>query len=126
MPRAEAVDRLPGIMRQRGNICTPTLGAAPRWGADPSSPSPDAAAAHRGPPVQREESMNPQCHAGKLESMKFGEYEMAKKELARLVKHHAKGQVTIPADFRQKLGIDENSVLRRSSTVRASCHPASN
>lgn len=37
---------------------------------------------------------------------------MEKEESTRLVKPYAKGQVTIPADFRQKLGIDENTILR--------------
>lgn len=30
----------------------------------------------------------------------------------RLVKPYAKGQITIPADFRKRLGIDENTLLR--------------
>lgn len=37
---------------------------------------------------------------------------MAEKGAARLVKPYAKGQVTIPADFREKLGIDENTILQ--------------
>lgn len=37
---------------------------------------------------------------------------MAEKDAARLVKPYAKGQVTIPADFREKLGIDENTILQ--------------
>ena len=30
----------------------------------------------------------------------------------RLVKPRARGQITIPADFREELGIDENTVLQ--------------
>jgi AbrB family looped-hinge helix DNA binding protein len=37
---------------------------------------------------------------------------MVRKGTARLVKPRAKGQVTIPSDFREKLGIDENTILR--------------
>ncbi|NIM95006.1 MAG: AbrB/MazE/SpoVT family DNA-binding domain-containing protein [Anaerolineales bacterium] len=37
---------------------------------------------------------------------------MAKEDLTRLVKPYAKGQITIPADFRERLGIDENSILQ--------------
>lgn len=37
---------------------------------------------------------------------------MAQRDAARLVKPYAKGQVTIPADFREKLGIDENTILQ--------------
>lgn len=37
---------------------------------------------------------------------------MAEEDTARLVKPYAKGQVTIPADFRKKLGIDENTILQ--------------
>ena len=37
---------------------------------------------------------------------------MALKDSTRLVKPYAKGQVTIPADFRDKLGIDENTILQ--------------
>lgn len=37
---------------------------------------------------------------------------MAERDAARLVKPYAKGQVTIPADFREKLGIDENTILQ--------------
>lgn len=37
---------------------------------------------------------------------------MAKKGTKRLVKPYAKGQVTIPADFRERLGIDENTILQ--------------
>lgn len=36
---------------------------------------------------------------------------MAEKAPIRLVKPYAKGQITIPADFRQQLGIDENTIL---------------
>jgi len=37
---------------------------------------------------------------------------MAKDRSTRLVKPYAKGQITIPADFRKRLGIDENTLLR--------------
>ncbi|MCK4898893.1 MAG: AbrB/MazE/SpoVT family DNA-binding domain-containing protein [Anaerolineales bacterium] len=37
---------------------------------------------------------------------------MANKETTRLVKPYAKGQVTIPAEFREKLNIDENTILQ--------------
>lgn len=37
---------------------------------------------------------------------------MAVKDTTRLVKPYAKGQVTIPADFREELGIDENTILQ--------------
>ena len=37
---------------------------------------------------------------------------MPKESNTRLVKPYAKGQITIPADFREKLGIDENSILQ--------------
>jgi len=37
---------------------------------------------------------------------------MAKKEIARLVKPYSKGQVTIPIEFREKLRIDSNTILR--------------
>lgn len=37
---------------------------------------------------------------------------MPERDATRLVKPYAKGQVTIPADFREKLGIDENTILQ--------------
>ena len=37
---------------------------------------------------------------------------MVKENNTRLVKPYAKGQITIPADFREKLGIDEDSILQ--------------
>ena len=37
---------------------------------------------------------------------------MPKESNTRLVKPYSKGQITIPADFREKLGIDENSILQ--------------
>jgi AbrB family looped-hinge helix DNA binding protein len=37
---------------------------------------------------------------------------MAQEDTKRLVKPYAKGQVTIPADFRERLGIDENTILQ--------------
>jgi AbrB family looped-hinge helix DNA binding protein len=37
---------------------------------------------------------------------------MANEETMRLVKPYAKGQVTIPAEFREKLNIDENTILK--------------
>jgi AbrB family looped-hinge helix DNA binding protein len=36
---------------------------------------------------------------------------MAEEDNKRLVKSYAKGQVTIPAEFRERLGIDENTIL---------------
>jgi AbrB family looped-hinge helix DNA binding protein len=37
---------------------------------------------------------------------------MSNKETTRLVKPYAKGQVTIPAEFRERLSIDENTILQ--------------
>lgn len=37
---------------------------------------------------------------------------MTEDRSTRLVKPYAKGQITIPADFRKRLGIDENTLLR--------------
>lgn len=37
---------------------------------------------------------------------------MASARMTRLVKLYERGQVTIPAEYRQRLGIDENSVLQ--------------
>jgi AbrB family looped-hinge helix DNA binding protein len=37
---------------------------------------------------------------------------MAKNDSTRLVRPYAKGQITIPAEFRKRLGIDESSLLR--------------
>ncbi|MDF1500061.1 MAG: AbrB/MazE/SpoVT family DNA-binding domain-containing protein [Anaerolineales bacterium] len=37
---------------------------------------------------------------------------MAKDKSTRLVKPFAKGQITIPAEFRKQLGIDESTLLR--------------
>lgn len=37
---------------------------------------------------------------------------MAEKGARRLVKPYAKGQVTIPVEFREKLGIDETTILQ--------------
>ncbi len=37
---------------------------------------------------------------------------MSKDDLTRLVKPYAKGQITIPAEFRERLGIDEDSILQ--------------
>lgn len=37
---------------------------------------------------------------------------MAVERTTRLVKLYARGQITIPAEFRQRLGIDESSVLQ--------------
>ncbi len=37
---------------------------------------------------------------------------MVKDNNTRLVKPYAKGQITIPAEFREKLGIDEDSILQ--------------
>ncbi len=37
---------------------------------------------------------------------------MTEKETVRLVKPYARGQITIPAEFRERLGIDENTILQ--------------
>ena len=37
---------------------------------------------------------------------------MGNQSTTRLVKPRARGQITIPADFREELGIDENTVLQ--------------
>jgi AbrB family looped-hinge helix DNA binding protein len=37
---------------------------------------------------------------------------MAEDRSIRLVKLYAKGQITIPAEFRKRLGIDEHTLLR--------------
>lgn len=37
---------------------------------------------------------------------------MADEDATRLVKPRARGQITIPAEFREQLGIDENTVLQ--------------
>ena len=37
---------------------------------------------------------------------------MGNRSTIRLVKPRARGQITIPADFRDQLGIDENTVLQ--------------
>ena len=37
---------------------------------------------------------------------------MVKENNTRLVKPYAKGQITIPAEFREKLGIDQDSILQ--------------
>jgi AbrB family looped-hinge helix DNA binding protein len=48
---------------------------------------------------------------------------MAAKALTRIVRPQAKGQITIPADFRERLGIDQNTFLQltvRGSTIEVS------
>jgi AbrB family looped-hinge helix DNA binding protein len=45
---------------------------------------------------------------------------MTTKDLTRIVRPRAKGQITIPAEFRERLGIDEGSFLQmrlRGSTI---------
>jgi AbrB family looped-hinge helix DNA binding protein len=37
---------------------------------------------------------------------------MGSKRDTRLVRLYRRGQITIPADFREQLGIDENTILR--------------
>ena len=37
---------------------------------------------------------------------------MANQSTTRLVRLYARGQITIPADFRERLGMDENTVLQ--------------
>jgi AbrB family looped-hinge helix DNA binding protein len=48
---------------------------------------------------------------------------MATKALTRIVRPQAKGQITIPADFRQRLGIDQGTFLQltlRGTTIQIS------
>jgi len=48
---------------------------------------------------------------------------MAAKVLTRIVRPQAKGQITIPADFRERLGIDQSTFLQltlRGSTIEVS------
>ena len=48
---------------------------------------------------------------------------MAAKALTRIVRPQAKGQITIPADFRERLGIDQSTFLQltlRGSTIEVS------
>ena len=48
---------------------------------------------------------------------------MAAKALTRIVRPQAKGQITIPADFRERLGIDQETFLQltlRGSTIEVS------
>jgi len=48
---------------------------------------------------------------------------MAAKALTRIVRPQAKGQITIPADFRERLGIDQDTFLQltvRGSTIEVS------
>ena len=45
---------------------------------------------------------------------------MGKQSTTRLVKPYARGQITIPVEFRERLGIDENTVLQmrlKGSTI---------
>lgn len=37
---------------------------------------------------------------------------MSEKRLSRLIRPHGKGQITIPVEFRRRLGIDEDTILR--------------
>jgi len=48
---------------------------------------------------------------------------MSDKDLTRLVKPYAKGQITIPAEFRERLGIDKDTILQlglKGSTIEIS------
>jgi bifunctional DNA-binding transcriptional regulator/antitoxin component of YhaV-PrlF toxin-antitoxin module len=48
---------------------------------------------------------------------------MAAKALTRIVRPQAKGQITIPADFRERLAIDQDTFLQltlRGSTIEVS------
>ncbi len=48
---------------------------------------------------------------------------MGDKALTRIIRPQAKGQITIPSDFRERLGIDQGSFLRltlRGSTIEVS------
>ena len=39
---------------------------------------------------------------------------MAEKSKTRFIRPYARGQITIPAEFRKRLGIDENTILQVS------------
>jgi AbrB family looped-hinge helix DNA binding protein len=57
---------------------------------------------------------------GKVERRTF---RMTTKALTRIVRPQAKGQITIPADFRERLGIDQGTFLQltlRGSTIEVS------
>jgi AbrB family looped-hinge helix DNA binding protein len=41
----------------------------------------------------------------------FGEMEMSQVDLTRVVRPLRRGQITIPADFRRRLGIDDDTLL---------------
>jgi len=48
---------------------------------------------------------------------------MAQKPLTRIVRSQARGQITVPIEFRQRLGIDQNTFLRltlRGSRIEVS------
>jgi len=48
---------------------------------------------------------------------------MAEKPLTRIVRSQAKGQITVPMEFRERLGIDQNTFLRltlRGSKIEVS------
>ena len=48
---------------------------------------------------------------------------MAQKPLTRIVRSQAKGQITVPIEFRKRLGIDQNTFLRltlRGSRIEVS------
>lgn len=48
---------------------------------------------------------------------------MAEKPLTRIVRSQAKGQITVPIEFRERLGIDQNTFLRltlRGSKIEVS------
>ncbi len=40
------------------------------------------------------------------------EVQEAQRTLTRLIRPHGKGQITIPVEFRRRLGIDERTILR--------------
>lgn len=49
---------------------------------------------------------------GGFHNIEDGASKMAKEGVKRLVKSSAEGRVTIPADYRERLGIDENTILQ--------------
>jgi AbrB family looped-hinge helix DNA binding protein len=46
-----------------------------------------------------------------MEIPHFGEMEMSQADLTRVVRPVRRGQITIPADFRRRLGIEDDTLL---------------
>jgi AbrB family looped-hinge helix DNA binding protein len=55
----------------------------------------------------------------RFRNTEHGASNMTKEGRKRLVKSSAKGRVTIPADFRERLGIGENTILQME--LKSSC-----